>query len=316
MKRKTSYALYTIGLGLLLYFIISLDFQLSTLFLIKKPLYIPVSIAFFILFFTTCAIRMSYFIKSLDNKSHNIITLTKIEFISKYIYYITPSKLYLPAKAILLNKLCKIRKSTGLAIISLEYAIDTVITTAIALCGTLYLFKDTLNISPSILIFLLTAIITLSFIYISIPRKIIETLSAKANRIDNKSIKKYTTFTINIVKMTQNTWREIIFNKKMRYILPITIIQITIAAISTKLLFLSMATNVPILWIITVSASAVFVSGISQIPGGIGIREGTAIILYSTVGVPKEISLIVVLLSRVYTVIPLILGYWYSTNIK
>jgi len=316
MKPKISNILAIIGLGLILYFIKSLNINPSTLLLIKEPLYIPASIIIYMFFFLTSAVRMNYFLKSLDNKTNNIKTLIKIEFISKYIYYITPSKLYIPAKALLLNKLCNIRKSTGIAITSYEYAIDATATIFLALCGTIFLFRESFNISQNELTFMLIAIIALIIIYISAPLKFIDLLSGKANKLNNKCIKKIATSTINIIKTTRATWRELTFNKKMRYILPATIIQITLAAASTKLLFLSMSTNIPLLWIIAVSASAIFVSGISQIPGGIGIREGTAIILYAALGIPKEITLIVVLTSRLFTIIPLILGWYYSTNIK
>ncbi len=316
MKFKTSHILSIIGLLLLLYFIGSLNFNLSTLLLIKQPQYIPASIAAYIFFFFTSAIRMNYFLKSLDNKTYNLKTLIKIEFISKYIYYITPSKLYVPAKALLLNKLCNIRKSTGIAITSFEYVIDATITIFLALCGTTFLFRESLNISPDKLTLMLITIIALTIIYISTPQRFIEHIHNKANKLSNKSIKKIATATINLIKTTRNTWNELLFNKKMKYILPITTLQLVIIAVPTKLLFLSMTTNIPLVWIIAVSASALFISGISQIPGGIGIREGTAIILYSALGIPKEITLIVVLTSRLYTIIPLILGWYYSTNIN
>lgn len=314
MKRIASYILSIIGLGLLLYFIISLNFKPSTLYLIKKPEYIPASIGLFILTFAVSAIRMKYFLKSLKKEDIEIKTLIKIELVSKYIYYITPSKLYLPAKAILLNKQCNIRKSICLGITSFEYAIDTVITIVLALYGSVFLFKYTNNafqVSLTI-IFVIASMVSIAYILIS--QKMRDIIYKKINKIKNKDVIKYVTLIISIIKTTKDTWREILVNKKMRKILPVTIIQIIISAASTCLLFLSMETNIPLYWIIIVSASSIFLGGISQIPGGVGIREGTAILLYSLLGVPKEITLVVVLVSRIYTIIPLILGYWYSLN--
>ncbi len=316
MKSKTSYILSFIGLILLLYFIKTLNFQPSTLLQINQPQFIPLSIATYILFFPASAIRVRYLLKSINHENHSIKTLTKIEFISKYIYLITPSKLYLPAKAILLNKRCNIKKSTGLAIVTFEYGIDVFITILLALMGSLFLFRETLNIPTARLIYILITITAIVLIYVSIPQKMIEHSSKKANTLKNKFIKKNAVRITNIIKKTRDTWRELIFNKKMKYILPVTIIQITLIAISTKLLFLSMSTNVPMPWIIIVSAASVLAGGISQVPGGIGIREGTGVLLYAALEVSKETSLAVVLISRLYTIIPLILGYWYSTKSK
>ncbi len=312
MKSKTSYILSFIGLILLLYFIKTLNFQPSTLLQIKQPQFIPLSIAAYILFFPVSAIRAKYLLKSVNHENHSTKTLTEIEFISKYIYLITPSKLYLPAKAILLNKLCNIKKSTGLAIVTFEYGIDVFITILLALIGSLFLFRETLNIPTARLIYILITITAIVLIYISMSGKIIEHSSKKVNTLKNKFIKKNAARFITIIKVTRNTWSELIFNKKMKYILPLTIIQITLTAISTKLLFLSLSTNVPIHWIIIVSATAVLIGGISQVPGGIGIREATGVLLYSTLGIPKEISLIVVLITRMYTLFPLLIGYTYS----
>lgn len=311
MKFKFRYILHIIGLGLLFYFIKSVDINLSAISLIKQPLYIPISIALYILFFIISAVRLNYFLKSIDNKSYDIKTLAKIEFISKYIYYITPSKLYLPAKALLLNKLCSVRKSTGLAIITFEYCIDTVITIAIALWGSIFLFNHIFEISTIKLTLALIAIITATIVFLSISPKYIENIFTRL-RIKNKYTTKYIPVVHNLITTTKKTWSELIFNRKMRSILPIIVIQLIINALSTQLLFASTGLNVPIYWIIIVTSTMVFVGGISQVPGGIGIREGAGIILYAALGIPKEITLMVVLISRMYTIIPLIIGYWYS----
>ncbi len=304
-----------LGTLILTYLIKISKIDTNIIYSIQNPAYIILAAIVTTTYFPVSALRMNYFLKSIDNRSYSIKTLTKIEFISKYIYYITPSKLYLPAKAILLNQLCSIRKSTSLAIISFEYAIDTVITITIALLGAIFLFRETLNISADKLSLLLITIMAFTLLFISTPERYIGYLSARTDsRLNNKYLKKIVVNTINIIRTTRNTWLELLLNKKMRYIIPITIIQILITVSSTKLLFLSMATDIPILWIIAVSAAAIFVGGISQIPGGLGVREGTGIALYYILGIPKEITIVVVLINRLYTIIPLILGYWYSIN--
>ena len=314
MKLKTQYALAVFGFGLLLYFISSLNIQLSSVFLIKRPEYVLASIIMYLMFFPASGLRIKYLLNSIENKSTDIKSLIKIEFISKYVYFVTPSKLYLPAKAIMLGKKAGIKKTVGMAIVSFEYSMDTAITIMLTLWGAAYLFNGTFDMSLSNLVYILMAIIALIFIPISMPKKTMDILSERSERFKNKYIKDNTTIMLNIIKTTRSTWHYIIFNKKMQYIMPITLLQILLASISTKFLFLSMSADVSLYWIIMVNSASVLVGGISQIPGGIGIRESAAIFLYAALGIAKETAIIVVLITRIFTIIPAILGYWYSLN--
>jgi uncharacterized protein (TIRG00374 family) len=101
----------------------------------------------------------------------------------------------------------------------------------------------------------------------------------------------------------------------MYYVLFITALNLVISALIIESLFLSADFFVPFIWVLIVFITGAFIGGITTIPGGLGVREAAMILLFNELGVPNETNVIVVLLSRLVTLIPMTIGYILSLRL-
>ena len=127
-------------------------------------------------------------------------------------------------------------------------------------------------------------------------------------------IKKGIKYATILAKTSKDTWKNILTNRKTRMIIPIMILIWFIGALGIKMLFMSYGVNVPIMYIFLINMISTVAGGISQIPGGLGVREGASVILYNSIGIAQETTIMVMIISRLMSIIPIAFGYYLSTK--
>ena len=312
MNKRT---IISAALGVLIftYLIKISNIDTNIIYSIQNPTYILIAMILTTLYFPVSALRMKYILKSIKEEDIPLTTLTKIEFMSKFIYYVTPSKVYLPVKALLLNKQCGIRKSTGAAIATFEYGLDVSSMLIISAIG-LAIFQQSTSTSSLEPAKILALLIILTIIFLKMPiNKITKTLNnLKIAKIS--IIKKGIKYTTILAKTSKNTWKSILTNRKTTIIIPIMILIWFIGALGIKMLFMSYGVNVSIIHIFLINMISTVAGGISQIPGGLGVREGASVILYNSIGIGQETTIMVMIIARLMSIIPITVGYYLSTK--
>ncbi|MDI6902798.1 MAG: lysylphosphatidylglycerol synthase transmembrane domain-containing protein [Methanocellales archaeon] len=301
-----------IGLGILLYLIWKMNISLSIIYSIKYIQFILVAILLILILRFIAALRMKHLLLSTNKKNVPFRKIVMIEFISKFLFYTTPFKLNVPAKAILLNKTCDVKPSDGASVVTFEYALDTSIALFIGIFGVFLFFK---NISLAKITYVILFVGICTLVFLSTPAGIFDKLRRKSEHIRNPILRRTTTFIFNLMKTVRETWITIIFNKQMYYVLPITALFWIVGALFTKSLFLSADYYIPLTWIIVVECVAAITGGVSNIPGGLGVSEATMVLLYTALGISREVSVAVVLLYRLLTIAPIIVGYVFSLHV-
>ncbi|GEM_PF-1509846 len=314
-KNIKTILLFTIGLGILAYMILKLNLNLSFIYSIKHFEYIIIPITLMPFSYLLTATRIRYLLLAVGEKRTSFKDLVIIEWISKFIYNVAPSKLNVPAKAVLLNKLCNVEIRKGISLTISEYALDTSMTIIIAVAGVYLLFQKLPYISIVKLQYFVMFLVLCVSVFFGMPSKAFDWLAAKIEELNAQLLKKMFIFALTTLKTIRTAWITIIFSKYIVNILLIMVIFIGLSVLVTEFLFLSVSYSVPLLWILLVNSCAIVVSGITNIPGGLGVREVSTVLLYASLGVPEEISVVVALIDRVLTVIPIIVGYFFSLSI-
>lgn len=282
---------------------------------IKEPWYVVFAIIAITLTPLTKAWRLKYLIFPIEKKMLSIKDLSRIEYISNFLYSVAVLKLNLPAKAILLNKKCGMKLSNGASVVSFEYALDSAIVILFGFLGAFAYFRNDPRISfASIGYFVLIAFFgTVAFF--SIPTDFFGKLLNHAEHISLKTVRTIITYGIKILWTIRGTWGRLFFHREMFKVLLHTAIIWGNVILVNKFLFLSVGLNVPPTWILVAMSSGIFTGGISTIPGGLGVREATMVLVYSYLGIPNDTSITVVLMNRILSTLPIIIGYLYSVKI-
>ncbi len=313
-RRIKKYLLFLVGLGVLGLFILRWDIDLLSLRGIKYPHYIFIALLLTLFAPLVFALRTKYFLLVVGEVENSFKNLIKIEYVNFFLRGTIPAKLNVPAKAVLLNKMCNVKIRNGISITTFEYVLDASIFMLFGLIGVQFFFKDIRYISSGIrlisIVFLLCIIA-----FFSIPPTIFEKLHDRMQAINMTALKKIITSFLKVMKIIRDTWATLIFNEKIPHIISIVVLQWMIISLTVKVLFLSVEYSVPISWILVVSGSSLLVGGVSTIPGGLGVRDVAMVVLYGALGIPKEISIIVVLMDRLLSIILIAIGYIYSLEI-
>jgi len=304
--------LFLIGLGILAYVIWKLNIDISVVYLIARPQYVLAAALLILSMPVSLGLRMNYLLSSINDLRPPLEDLCIVEYINKFLLYIAPFKLHLPAKAVLLKKMCKVKAHDSVSVVTFEYALDSSITIFIGIVGALVLFKNLPYISLIEVRNLLAIIILCIIAFFCLPSSVFESLLRKSERITINIIKKPLSFALQNIKAIRETWKMLLFNGRMCYVLPITALFWGISVLATESLFLSTGHCVPLHWILVVMTCGIFVGGVTTIPGGLGIREATMVLLYGALGVPNEVGVIVVLVSRLLMMPAIALGYVFA----
>lgn len=305
-----------LGLGMLVYLLARTDINVSDVIRsIKAPQYVVFAAIAVTVIPLITALRMRCIIFPLEKKSLPIHDLFVIEYIYKFLSNVAPFKLNLPAKAVLLNKKCGMKLSSGASVVSFEYALDSGIVIVFGFLGAFAYFRNDTRISfASIEYFIITTFFC-TIAFFSIPTDYFEKLLNNAEHMHVKPIRAITTFGIKVLWAIRGTWAKLALHRKMIKVLMTTAIIWGSAILTNEFLFLSTGLYVPPTWILVAISSGIFTGGISTIPGGLGVREATMVLMYGYLGIPNDNSVAVVLLGRVLSTLPIIIGYFYSIKI-
>lgn len=305
--------LLSVGLGILLYVIRIADVDLSIIYSIKDPFYIILALLFVIITRLVIALRLKRLLNSIEtpaNRPYQEVMI--IDFISKFFYYISPFKLNVPAKAILLNKKSNISMRDSASVVSFEYALDTGITIVLGISGVTFLFQNTSLTAMTYILFLAGLF---GVFFIGMPLRFFEIFDMKINQIRQEKVKKILSRISGLVLAIRGVWLKMLFNRQMYPILIITVISYIFAGYASKFIFLSTGMDIPFFWIILVEAAAMVAGGVSNIPGGLGVMEATMVLLYTNLGVPGDISITYVLVYRLFTLVPILIGYFFFVHL-
>ncbi|MBT4192086.1 MAG: flippase-like domain-containing protein [Candidatus Diapherotrites archaeon] len=302
--------LSVIGIIIFVYFFLLLKFDVNLLFTSKSPELIVLALAIFLLSICIIGIRMRFFLKALGEKHNYFSELLKIEFINKFVYYVFPTRLNVPVKALILNKKLGVKKSTTLSITTFEYALDTGFMFVLGLVALSFVFQNMFDAVTLNNLFLTVGLLfVLIILFFLVPLKIFNKTLSFFSKIKNNFLKKVLVFAAKIFVSIREIWPKLLFNKQTIPAIIILAINWILISLTTELLFISYYTYVPFLWVLTISVVAVLIGGISQIPGGIGLKEVTLVGLFVFLGVPADVSLVVALLLRLFTLVPIAIGY-------
>ncbi len=314
MKRAI---LFIIGIIFFIALFLGFDYDFGLLLGINNYYLILISAVFFVATIFIGGIRTKYLLKSLKEKEGALAELIKIEFISKFIYYLLPGRLNVPAKAFLLSNSLKASKGNTIALTSFEYALDAGVMVLFGLVGLSFFFS---KLIASISIFSVAASIIvvalLAAIFFALPVNRFANVEKKVLRIKNKYLKKAGEVVFKLFYKIRTVWPKLLFTKNSFPVVFTIILTWLFSALSIEFIFLAYGEYVPILWVLTVVAVSLFIAGVSQIPGGVGARELSFVFLLSYLGVPYELSVAAALLSRIYTIIPMVIGYYFMARTK
>jgi len=310
-NRVKALILLLVGLGILLYIIKITKIEYSVINSIKYPAYIVLALLFVMLTRFSAALRLNNLLRSID-KSRPFHEALIIDFISKFLYYISPFKLNVPAKAILLNKKSNISLRESVALVSFEYALDTVITVSLGIAGVSILFKNT---SLTSITYIVSFVMLMFAFFISMPEGFFQSMDKKFSQIKHVKLQKMLSHVSGSIFAIRGTWINIIFNRQMYPILLITFFSNIIVGYSAKFIFLSMGYDVPLIPLIMVVAASTVTGGVSNIPGGLGVMEATMVILFTSLEIPMDISIAFVIIYRLSTLAPILTGYIFSLRL-
>jgi len=316
MKKVKVVLFLLTGVGLLIFVLSRIHIDIHQVVRsIVNPWYVVLAMVAMILSPLINAYRLKYLLFPMEKNPLSIKDLFVIEYISKFLYSVALFKLNLPAKALLLSKISRGKLSTSTSVIAFEYALDSSLTILFGFLGVLTLFRRDPNISlVSIEYFIVLALLS-ALVFFSIPADYFGTLLNYAEHFQLKIIRVISTFVLKVMWAIRSTWATILIHQGMFAVLLTTAIIWGAAVLINEFLFLSAGLYIPPTWILVVISSGTFVGGISGIPGGIGAREAAMIYLYGFLGIPLEINIAVVLISRILTLIPTLVGYALSLRL-
>lgn len=305
-----------IGLGVFAYILARMEVNFTEVVnSIKSPEYVVLAAIVLTGMPIIYGLRMKFIIFPIEKKKLNTFDLIIIEYIYKFILNVTPFKLNIPAKAVLLSKKCGIKLSSSASVVSFEYALDAGITIFFGFLGVISFFRDDPRISFLSIQYFILIVLACVAIFFLIPAQYFDALLTYLESFRIEIIRKIAVWTVKVLSAIRVTWVRILFDRKMYSVLVITLILLGASVFVNMLLFMGTNNYVQPIWILVVISAGLFAGGVSTIPGGLGVREATMVVLYSALGVPTEASIATVFMGRLLTLIPIIIGYFLSIRI-
>ena len=313
--RLKNIILFLLGLGALVYILARMGVDIPEVIeSVKSPRYVFLAILIYIAMPLLIALRLKFIIYPIEKKILPVKDLLVIEYIYKFISNVMPFKLNLPAKAVILNKKCGLKLSSGASAVSFEYALDAGITVCFGFLGVIAYFREDPRISLLSIKYFILMIFSGSIIFFSIPAYYFDKALSYSESFNIKLVQKIAVFLVKMMTMVRASWAKILLDRKMFAVLFATILTWGASVLVNMLLFMSTNNYVAPTWILVVMSVGIFVGGVSTIPGGLGVREATMVMLYSALGVPAEVSVANVLIGRLISLIPILIGYVVSIH--
>lgn len=209
--------------------------------------------------------------------------LTKSTIASIPFAVMTPARIGELTNALFLEK--KVKKTNSIITLLIAKGADMIIQVLLAVIFYFLLLQKILppGYGNFILILLIGTIISGIFL---LNKKLLKKVIRKPlKKVLNKILKRKVNLKKNYNKIT-----NIIFNKKMLIVLLLTVISWILHFYLIKILFSLLGENVPLTYIIALMPIASLTSMIPISLAGLGIREATAVYLFSLIGIKPEIT--------------------------
>lgn len=281
------------------------------IFQIKEPIYLVGALAIMVFAGAILSLRVNFFLKALDEKKAKIVDLVEIEFINKFFYYVLPGRINIPIKALLLNKMCQTPKSKALSITIFEFVLDISFMIFFGLIGLSLFFQKFSTISIEKIIITVIILFGIVIAFFAMPIKTFKRTFINLGKVRVGLLKKLFMYLEKIVLRLRETWPQIIFNRQMVFVVPLILISWVMTVAGNEMIFLAYGYYVPVMWVLTVTAVSLIIGGLSQIPGGIGAREVTTVVLLTFLGVDPNMAVISSVIGRLFTIAPAVIGYLY-----
>lgn len=313
-KKVLTLLMFVFGLIFLAFFMISFKVNVYSILNLKNFWF---ALTGFVLQFVSLALlswRFWFFLLSIKKIPFSFSKLFQIEFANKFVYYVFPSRINVAAKAFFIDKLYVTGKKNALAVTTFEYTFDTVILLLLSFFGISF-FSNVLPQSYLFQILFLGSIIFFGLTtYFLIPEKIFLFAGNTLKKIPffGGILGKLTNFFCSARKI----WKKIAFTKNFLPAMLLVLVYWILKVYSIHFFFLAYNEVPPnFIEIIVVYALALTLSGIPQVPGGIGVREAAFGFLFSLTGTTIEAGIAVSLLLRFFSVIPVFLGYFFALKL-
>ncbi|MBU1103336.1 MAG: flippase-like domain-containing protein [Nanoarchaeota archaeon] len=311
MKKRISIPLTIIIIVLLFITLKDIDFiEVYNLLKQIKPAYFILAILSYFAYFLIWNIRwrhtMHGFVKT------KFFSLFQVLLAGVFVNTITPGTGIggEPVRAYFLNKKYKKPKTKFLSYILADKTFN-LISFAIFIIFSLvffFFFLDISLISRAIALVIIIPLITTMIILFLIlknssheirwlAKKLYKLKSVRKNFNSFRHLEKYLALKLYNFK---KVFKEVVTDKhKIYFGITLSIFLRLFEYFAAYLIFLSLGADINFMSIIVVVTLSNFLGDISPTPGGIGIVEGSMILLYSAIGIPAALAAVAALLTRV-----------------
>ncbi len=303
--------LYIAGFLILVLLVPFLDIDLSVFIMVKHPIFILLTLLTILFSFIVLAFRLKFLLRAAGEKELSLIDSFKVEVTNRFFTYIAPMKLNIPVKAVLLNKRFKVGKVNALAMSSYEYFIDLGILFFFGLLGFLFVFNDFAGAQANmiLIVFALLAFIAAFFL---VPKHFFGKLEARIQSASENIFRNAILFLVKSLSQMREAWINLFFSRESPAIIFLVFVKFILAIISYIFLFWAVGYDLNFIYILMVISFSMFLGGISTIPSGLGVREGSIVLLLSLFAVPSAFSFFAVVANRLLIIPFLVLGYFFS----
>ena len=216
---------------------------------------------------------------------HSLLTPSRlknlffIHFCSMTAHYSTPAKLGFPLTVYLLKKLENIPYATGTAVVLIELVVSTLLCGAIAVFGAYFYFaNEASHVLPFLLFFVLCV---LGLIAVA--------LILRKKAVNNPLFR--------FIRDLYNAFKPLDKVNTSLYVILRFVIQV-FSGLSLMLLARFFYSDLSLFQAVVAGSTAFFLSSLSMIPMGLGVREASVLFYLHHVGIPNEVGLSMVTIQR------------------
>jgi uncharacterized protein (TIRG00374 family) len=262
------------------------------------------------------ALRTRYFVFAVKQKTmrfwETVKKLIEIEFANKFVYYVFPSRINVPTKAFFVDRVFGTGKKNALFLTTFEYALDSSILLLVSFVGLAFFIQGVpQDYLQQVTIVSVLVLAGLAF-YFLFPVRWFEKAKGFVGKLP-WLLGKIGVRAIEFFVIARSKWKTFMFSKE---IVALSFVVFALQVFSLALLFLAYDIVPPsLLEIAWVYAMSLVIGGISQIPGGLGVRETALGFLFSFVGIQLETGIAVALVFRAFTVFPVLAGYHFALKL-
>lgn len=288
-----------VGLAVFVFLLSILQVDISIFSQVKQWEFVFLAFAFFILELFFLALFDVSVLSEIVNKKFPLKKMFEIEFIGKFLLYLMPLRLNVPGKALAIHKILNVSKMDSISLTSFEYILTALSFFIVAFIGAVYLFQSLLQNIIYTLFILAAFILIVLFGFKLLKKFTLEKFSFVKNFFE-------------ILSNVKSSWKNIIKSKNSLKIFIIFILYWVSGIFAINFLFNAIGVNVDFLVVLVVISMAIFLGAISTIPGGIGVIDVSAVVLFQQFSVSAEAAIFVMVFYRLLLVPIIFLGYIFS----